>query len=62
MNPIMIVVTALAALTAALVVAYTRSERFREIVDEIGRVIREVFVTRSNMRNLSLNQSSNPSK
>ena len=45
MNPIMIVVTALAALTAALVVAYTRSERFREIVDEIGRVIREVFVT-----------------
>jgi uncharacterized membrane protein len=37
-NPIGIVVLAVVALTAALVYAYFHSKRFREIVDDVGRI------------------------
>jgi TP901 family phage tail tape measure protein len=43
-NPIGLIVIAIAALIAALVIAYKRSETFREIVDEIGRVVRDNLV------------------
>lgn len=42
-NPIMLVVVALAGLTAGLVMAYKKSETFRNIVDALGRTVKEVF-------------------
>lgn len=41
-NPITLVIAAIVALGVALVIAYQKSETFREIVDQIGRVIRDV--------------------
>lgn len=43
-NPIGLIVVAIAALVAALVIAYKRSETFRNIVDEIGRVTRDTLI------------------
>lgn len=45
MNPIGIVVLAIAALVAGLVIAYNRSERFRNIVNAIGSAIMGAFRT-----------------
>lgn len=42
-NPIGLIVVAIAALVAGLVIAYRRSETFRNIVDEIARVARQVL-------------------
>ena len=44
LNPIMIVVVALAALAAAFIVAYQRSEEFREFVDKTWAFLKDVFV------------------
>lgn len=44
MNPIMLVVLAIAALVAALVIAYNKSETFRKIVQKIGDFLRGVFI------------------
>jgi len=43
-NPIGLIVLAIVALIAALVIAYKRSETFRNIVDEIGRVVRDSLI------------------
>lgn len=43
-NPIGIVVLAIAGLVTALVVAYKRSDRFRAIVDSVGRFLKGVFL------------------
>lgn len=43
MNPIVLVVAAIAGLVAGLVLAYKKSETFREIVDNMGRVVLAVF-------------------
>lgn len=40
-NPIALVVIAIAALVAAIVLAYQHSETFRDIVDSIGRFLRD---------------------
>jgi phage-related protein len=42
-NPIMLVVLALAALVAAVILAYTHCDRFRAIVDAMGRVAVAAF-------------------
>lgn len=42
-NPIFLVVAALAALGAALFIAYKKSETFRRIVDAVGRALRDAF-------------------
>lgn len=42
-NPIGLVVAALAALAAAVVVAYKRFEPFRNVVDTVGRALRDGF-------------------
>ena len=42
-NPIGLIVVAIAALVAGLVIAYRRSETFRNIVDQIARVARQVL-------------------
>lgn len=42
-NPIGIVITVVAALTAAVIAAYQRSERFRSIVQSAGRVAKAAF-------------------
>lgn len=44
LNPIMIVVIALAALAAAIVVAYQRSEEFQEIVHKVFDFLKDIFV------------------
>jgi phage-related protein len=44
-NPVMLVVLAIAALTAAVVVAYRESETFRNIVDAIGRFLADTFMS-----------------
>lgn len=43
-NPIALVVIAIAALVAAIILAYQHSETFRDIVDAIGRFIRDKLV------------------
>lgn len=45
MNPIFLVITAIAALVAGLVYAYRHCETFREIVDKAFNVIKTVVVT-----------------
>ena len=45
MNPIFLVITAIAALVAGLVYAYNHCEKFREIVDKAFAVIKTVVVT-----------------
>lgn len=40
-NPIVLVVAAIAALTAGVILAYQHSETFRDIVDSIGRFFRD---------------------
>lgn len=42
-NPVLLIVTGLVALGAALVLAYRHSETFRNIVDAIGRFFRDVL-------------------
>lgn len=42
-NPIMLIITAVVALVAGLVLLYKKSEKFRAIVDTIGRVAKDVF-------------------
>lgn len=42
-NPIMLVVLGLAALVAAIILAYTHSKTFRDIVADMGKVVGEVF-------------------
>lgn len=44
LNPIMIVVIALAALAAAIVVAYQRSEEFQEVVHKVFDFLKDIFV------------------
>lgn len=44
MNPIFLVVTAIAALVAALVYAYNHSEKFRQIVNKALNAVRTAFV------------------
>lgn len=48
MNPIFLVVTAIAALVAGLVYAYNHCETFRAIVDKVFTVIKTVVVTAIN--------------
>lgn len=43
-NPIVLVVAALAALTAGIILAYQHSETFRDIIDAIGRFFRDRFL------------------
>lgn len=43
-NPVFLVVAAIAALVAIVVLAYKNSETFRNIVDAIGRTLRDVFI------------------
>lgn len=43
-NPIILVVTAILALVAGIIYAYTHFKTFRNIVDEVGRVLKTVFV------------------
>ena len=47
-NPIGIVVVAIAALAAGLVYAYKHSEKFRAIVDAVGRALRTAFTATIN--------------
>ncbi|MDH4158648.1 MAG: hypothetical protein OEV62_00140 [Actinomycetota bacterium] len=42
-NPVFFVVAAIAALAAGLVIAYKKSETFRNIVDAVGRALRDAF-------------------
>jgi len=43
-NPIGLVVIAIAALIAGLIIAYRRSETFREIVDKLAATVRDVLI------------------
>lgn len=43
-NPIGLVVAAVALLVGGLIYAYKNSERFRDIVDTVGRVVRDTFL------------------
>lgn len=43
MNPIMLVVIAVGALVAALVLAYNKSETFRNIVNRVGQIGKQAF-------------------
>jgi hypothetical protein len=43
-NPIILVVTAIAALVAGIIYAYTHFKGFRDVVNEVGRVLKTVFV------------------
>lgn len=43
-NPIVLVVAAIAALTAGVIIAYRESETFRNIVDAVGRFFRDTFI------------------
>lgn len=44
LNPIGLIVVAIAALIAGLVLAYKRSETFRNIVDRLGATVRDVLI------------------
>lgn len=44
LNPIGLIVVAIAALIAGLVIAYKRSETFRNIVDLLGATVRDVLI------------------
>ena len=43
-NPIMLVVIAIAALVAAVVFAYTHFQTFRAIVNDVGNILKTVFI------------------
>lgn len=43
-NPVVLVVAAIAALTAGVILAYQHFEPFRNIVDAVGRALRDVFL------------------
>ena len=43
-NPVVLIIAAVVALVAALILAYKKSETFRNIVDTVGRTIRDVLV------------------
>lgn len=44
LNPIGLIVVAIAALVAGLIIAYNRSETFRNIVDRLGATVRDVLI------------------
>lgn len=47
-NPVGIIIAAIVALIAVIVVAYKKSDTFRNIVDSIGRVVKGAFVAAMN--------------
>lgn len=44
-NPVFLVVAGIVALVAAIVIAYKRSEKFREIVNKVGAALKEVLLS-----------------
>ena len=42
-NPIVLVILAVVALTAAIILAYTHSKTFRDVIDDMGKVVAAAF-------------------
>lgn len=55
-NPIGLIVIAIAALVAAFIIAYKKSDEFREIIDTIGAVVKENLIRAFDWLKLKINE------